>query len=306
MSVGSSTLPQGTLDVNRATINTLSTVLGRLPEGNAASPGTYLGLQAYNTTPAGSLSFAFEHKFYGVLNSAINFYRGSAKDDGFMTFTTATGNERMRISANGNIGIGTTTPAAFLDIGKPANNTLTAVLARMLEGSPNTYLGVQTYATTPVNSVSFALEHKFYGVLNSAINFYRGYSTSGGFIAFSTGDGTERMRIDPFGNVCIGTPNPQAKLSVNGDVFAKRIKVTQTGWPDYVFTSAYQLPSLQQVEHYIHTNGHLPEMPTAEEVEAKGQDVGEMNKLLLKKVEELTLYIIEQNKRIEALEKKGK
>lgn len=102
--------------------------------------------------------------------------------------------------------------------------------------------------------------------------------------------------------VGIGTLVPQSELSVKGTITAQRVKVTQTGWADYVFHKDYQLPSLDAVENYVRSNQHLEGIPSAAEVEKDGIDVGEMNKKLLAKVEELTLYLIEQNKKIAALE----
>ncbi|PRD44963.1 hypothetical protein C5745_18840 [Sphingobacterium haloxyli] len=104
------------------------------------------------------------------------------------------------------------------------------------------------------------------------------------------------------GNVGVGTATPTSKLAVNGNIRAREIKVETANWPDYVFQKDYELKSLSEVEKYINENGHLPEIPKAEEVEAEGVSLGEMNKLLLKKVEELTLYLLEQDKRIRELE----
>lgn len=118
--------------------------------------------------------------------------------------------------------------------------------------------------------------------------------------------GTEKLRITYDGKVGIGTSTPQAKLAVNGDVFATKIKVTQTGWPDYVFHHNYNLPSLPEVEMFIKNNQHLPDIPSAAEVDKNGLDLGEMNKKLLQKVEELTLYIIEQQKTITDLQQRMK
>ncbi len=85
-------------------------------------------------------------------------------------------------------------------------------------------------------------------------------------------------------------------LAVEGSIGARKIKVLSSGWADFVFKPDYQLPSLQEVENYINTNRHLSGMPTSEEVKKEGIDLGEMNKLLLQKVEELTLYMIEEHK----------
>ncbi|GGH71672.1 hypothetical protein HNQ91_003275 [Filimonas zeae] len=106
------------------------------------------------------------------------------------------------------------------------------------------------------------------------------------------------------GNVGIGTTDPKEKLSVKGAIMAHKIRVTQLGWSDYVFDSSYQLKPLPQVEKYIQHNKHLPEVPSAEEVKKEGIEVGESQAMLLKKIEELTLYIIEQHKKQEALEKR--
>lgn len=101
------------------------------------------------------------------------------------------------------------------------------------------------------------------------------------------------------GNIGIGTIAPQSKLAVAGTITAQKIKVTATGWPDFVFHENYHLPSLQEVEKYILTHKHLPEMPSATTVENEGQDLGEINKKLLQKIEELTLYLINQQKDID-------
>jgi hypothetical protein len=89
-------------------------------------------------------------------------------------------------------------------------------------------------------------------------------------------------------------------LSVNGNVRANRVKVYNT-WADYVFEDGYKLPTLEQVEKHIKEKGHLIDIPSAKEVEAKGIDLGDMNRLLLQKIEELTLYTIELNKQVEQL-----
>lgn len=106
------------------------------------------------------------------------------------------------------------------------------------------------------------------------------------------------MRITNQGNVCIGTTTPgNYKLKVNGDVKVKKLVVSQVGWPDYVFKP------LEQVASFIKKNKHLPDIPSTKEVTEKGISVGDTQALLLKKIEELTLYIIDQHKQIEVLKK---
>lgn len=109
------------------------------------------------------------------------------------------------------------------------------------------------------------------------------------------------------GNVGIGTENPDAKLAVNGTIHSKEVKVDlNVPAPDYVFANNYKLRSLQEVENYVNKNSHLPEIPSAQEFEKNGIHIAEMNMALLKKVEELTLYVIEQNKRLDTIEKENK
>lgn len=108
------------------------------------------------------------------------------------------------------------------------------------------------------------------------------------------------------GNVGIGTTNTHGyKLAVAGNVVAEEVVVKlQTNWPDYVFEDGYKLPSLIELAKYLKQYKHLPEVPTASEVYENGVRLGEMNVILLKKVEELTLHIIEMDKRMKELEAK--
>ena len=105
------------------------------------------------------------------------------------------------------------------------------------------------------------------------------------------------------GRVGIGTTTPDELLSVKGTIHSKEVKVDMNFLPDYVFKPGYHLPTLAEVKSYIDKNSHLPEIPSAQEVEKNGLNLGEMNKLLLKKVEELTLYLIEKDQKDEALQK---
>lgn len=103
-------------------------------------------------------------------------------------------------------------------------------------------------------------------------------------------------------NIVVGLPTSNMELNVNGKITAKEVKVAlDEYWPDYVFKSDYRLPGLQQVEVFINENGHLPGVPNAAQVEQNGIELGEMNALLLQKIEELTLYIIAQDKEMKEL-----
>ena len=120
-----------------------------------------------------------------------------------------------------------------------------------------------------------------------------------GFKLFT--DAQARITITESGNVGIGTTVPQSRLAVNGNITAKQVKVTQTGWPDYVFLHAYQLPDLSKIESFINVNHRLPDMPSAKEIETNGLDLGEMQKKQMQKIEELTLLLIRQQHEIDSL-----
>jgi hypothetical protein len=134
----------------------------------------------------------------------------------------------------------------------------------------------------------------------SPISFWTSPTSAGGL--------AERLRITTSGDVGIGTAltnNPNGyKLAVNGKIGAKEIQVENTSgaWADYVFEPTYQLRSLIEVEQFIKANKHLPEIPSKKEIEENGHKLGEMDVLLLKKIEEMTLYILDQEKRIKQLE----
>ncbi|EHQ28643.1 tail fiber protein [Mucilaginibacter paludis] len=184
----------------------------------------------------------------------------------------------------GNVGIGTTTPVAKLHIFNAYDLNTTAALKLFYQGS----WGTESYA--------------------SNFRFIDISSTEGGNILQANGYGigigynpplynsSDKLYIN--GNVGIGTTTPDAKLSVNGTIHTKEVKVDLLNWPDYVFKPNYNLPSLSFLKTYIDANHHLPEMPSENEVAKDGVNLGEMNKLLTKKVEELTLYLIEKDKQL--------
>ena len=108
------------------------------------------------------------------------------------------------------------------------------------------------------------------------------------------------------GSVGIGTATTGThRLAVEGSIGAREIVVETSGWSDFVFENDYKLQTLEEVEEHISENGHLPEIPSEEEVIENGINLGDMDAKLLQKIEELTLYLIEQNKRMNKLEVKN-
>lgn len=115
-----------------------------------------------------------------------------------------------------------------------------------------------------------------------------------------------KLIIKNNGNIGIGTEDPDSKLAVNGLIHAKEVKVDLINWPDYVFQKDYKIPTISEAEKHILDNGHLINMPSAKTIETSGLELGEITKLQQEKIEELTLYIIELNKRLEKLENNNK
>lgn len=172
----------------------------------------------------------------------------------------------------------------------------------------STVPGSTTWLNLAISPNDYAFSH----VAKKGDIVFRGYTAGSmifncegsGDIKFTTMENNSatskvQMLIDKNGNVGIGTHTPDAKLAVNGLIHTKEVKVDLIGWPDYVFEEDYKLPTLQEVEQHIKENGHLKDIPSANKVEADGVKLGEMNKMLLQKVEELTLYIIQMNKELE-------
>lgn len=250
--------------------------------------------------------FSFDSK--QMYQNGVQFVSDSWKTDGFTTWLSGWGGIRLftggqpRFSMNayGSIGIGITAPLADLHIEK-ANSSIIRLSTNNSPGGPDGYY------TEIINKYdfaeSFAIRHHGYNIIKSkgnaeAIEIGHSVGTAVGINLITASGGKTTI---PNGKVVIGNYNtavPDYLLSVKGNIVAQKVKVTQTNWADYVFDSSYSLMPLQDVATYITTNKHLPFVPSAAVVEKEGIDIGESQATLLRKIEELTLYMIEMNNTI--------
>lgn len=227
----------------------------------------------------------------------IGWYRSGPTRLGYMGYQDLAGNPNnlglnLENSANfiiggGNVGIRTGTPkTAFqvngaIAVGQTAPGTWTTNGSDIFlnAGAPNQAINLRPNGdSSGVGQASF---------------------TAWGVDTFYDSSGNPQV-VFANGNVGIGTSNPTQKLAVNGTVRAKEVVVETTGWSDYVFAPQYKLLPLSQLDQQIHSNGHLPGIPSAAEA-AKGVNIGEMQAKLLAKIEEITLHLIAEQKEIEQL-----
>lgn len=228
-----------------------------------------------------------------------------------VNYANTTWYDRMVVQGDGKVGIGTSTPTAQLQINGGALVLGTNAITTNTDGHLS--IGNINEDSNPLNGSGWENSTTF--LLNGKDFTSIGFHDSGNRVDYiRAGQGTIQMGYDagwgranigmPLGiwnsqgNVGIGTLNPKEALSVNGKVRAHEVKVETSDWPDYVFEEGYKIGKLEELESYILINKHLPDIPSAKEVEANGVALGEMNKLLLQKIEELSLYMIQQNKRL--------
>jgi Phage T4 tail fibre len=194
--------------------------------------------------------------------------------------------------AGGNLGLGTLTPTSKLEVQTSGNGWPLSLRANAF--SPGDINGIKFYS-------GYLGEDKWAGIASVAEDLHSNKTA----LSFYSGQ-TEKMRLAWNGNVGIGTATPNEKLSVNGNIRAREIKVQATDWPDYVFEEGYNVGKLEELESYIKVNKHLPEMPSAKEIETNGLVLGELVKLQQKKIEELTLHLIEKDKELRSIAAKQK
>lgn len=191
----------------------------------------------------------------------------------------------------GNIGIGNTAPGCRLDVSGTIHASSVLEVGSVSNSGTAVFMENTDYNQHRATDSTVAI-----GSFSIAPSY--------GLDLFT--NNTLRMRITREGNIGIGINAPTDKLSVNGNVRAKKVSVTQSSWPDYVFEPDYILPSLSTLNNFIKLNKRLPEVPSAKEVQEKGVDLGATQALLLKKIEELTLHLIaldQKNAKLEAQNK---
>ncbi|MGQ7855264.1 hypothetical protein ACUN24_13600 [Pedobacter sp. WC2501] len=207
---------------------------------------------------------------------------------------------------NGNAGIGTTTPQYRLQI--LGNHDATQFNMRFNHHEPAQRADLTLWASEP------QLTWTGVGIGNNVINtvgITRIIDTKGGSyirlldseiklnVVQQNGVDISALSVNAEGNIGIGTSTPKEKLSVNGKIRAQEVKVETANWPDYVFEENYELTSLPSLEKFIKANKHLPEVPSALEIQKSGLDLGKTQTLFLKKLEELTLILIEKDKQLQ-------
>jgi hypothetical protein len=249
------------------------------------------------------------HRSDGISGNAFDFYLWQPGDpvggEGSLNVMTLNG---------GNVGIGTSSPQAKLEVFNPGplgTSSGSSLLLTRLSGSGNlNYFMDNTWLYRDASGSDWLTARLHNGIsidgsfLTPGVDTRTWWERAPFQDIQSFGTGSTTYLTIKGGNVGIGSLNPNQKLTVNGTIYGKEVKVDlSVPGPDYVFEKNYQLPTLEEIKAYIDQNKHLPEVPSAAEMERNGVRLGEMNMLLLKKVEELTLYVIEQNKELNSMKK---
>ncbi len=233
----------------------------------------------------------------GHLFSVLEMYKANSETDHELKVQIhSTGNSFIN---GGNVGIGTSSPGSKLDVRGD-------LYINSGNDDNHIYWGqhYMTMGTKPGDYAHNVLRLKpggaSQGHLVSVLEMYKANSETEHELKVQI-HSTGNSFING-GNVGIGTTSPDAKLTVAGQVKCREVKVTVDAGADFVFEDDYQLKEIEEVEAFIKENKHLPEIAPAYEMETEGMNVSEMNIKLLQKIEELTLYLIEQNERLNKVE----
>lgn len=214
----------------------------------------------------------------------------SVINDGDWTLLT----NNLFVESGRNVGIGTSTPTQPLDV---VGNVK---ISGDIYGGHNDWQALKLYAGTNYSDGAYLSMNSNYAQTASIKLYARGEN---GRVEFHNHE-RQVMSVRGDGNVYVGDSYNTSNMVVNGEINALLVRATiNLPWPDYVFDKDYNLMPLTELEQFVTKNHHLPDMPTEEEVHEEGVNLAEMNALLLKKVEELTLYVIELNKENEEIKR---
>jgi hypothetical protein len=276
----------------------------------ANTVGSVSEIAHFTGVTANMSQFKFLHRRHTLNGSWENIgsrlqFATDATNQGYIEFNPAgdpygiaigsTSREIMRLKDNGCVGIGTTNPKEALQIGDrfTIQDGGWKAINYNAAWDPNLSLNVRMVAAA---SSSIYLTDLGNIIMQTAPSGAAGSALT---------NAVHSLVIHNSGQVGIGTTPTKTsftdqnyKLWVEGGIRARKVKVDQTSWPDYVFDSLYYLRSLRDVEVFIQQNKHLPDIISAAKVEAEGLDLGENQAALLRKIEELTLYAIDQNKKL--------
>ena len=248
-----------------------------------------------NVSTTASL-FRFTDPIQSVTGIFSSGFTGRVKND--LKFKTYSDSTRLTIlQVNGNVGIGTETPQEKLHIAGyvRGNGTNGALQIRTTKGTTAIGASSETYSHFNTDRPMFYFNHGLM-VEDGKIGSYIGKN-----LKFFTFD-QERMTILCNGNIGIGKTNPEYKLDIDGTLRAKKILVNTSEGADFVFDNDYQLRPLQEVSKFIQENGHLPEIQSAADMQENGVSITDLQIQLLQKIEELTLYLIQQEQTIQQLQ----
>ena len=209
---------------------------------------------------------------------------------GFSQAQWTTSGTHIYNTNTGYVAVGNTAPTSLLDVAKAITEPTISVRN----------LGSNGGATYRMYDQVSGADWKFKAVSTGAFKI-RDNAWAMDVVQIEANSSPNMIYINAAGNLGIGTTTPAEKLSVNGNIKCKQVEVTLSGWSDFVFDEDYSLMPLAELESYISRNNHLPDVPSAEEVMTRGNNLGEMDAILLQKIEELTLYVIELKKENEQL-----